>query len=78
MDPFVQRPRLGSRFFIRGHVRKMWSAIFREIQDINIPNRLRAAKLALMGVIYTENYMTSHLDKFLPPFIIALSASSKE
>lgn len=29
IDPFVSRPRLGSRFFIRGHIRKMWFAIFR-------------------------------------------------
>lgn len=56
----------------------MWFAIFREIQDLSVENRLRAAKLSLMGVIYTENYMTNHLDKFIPPFITALGSSSRE
>lgn len=48
------------------------------MQDINFENRVRAAKLSLMGVIYTENYMTNHLDKFIPPFITALGSTSKE
>lgn len=29
MDPFISRARLGSRFFIRGHIRKLWPALFR-------------------------------------------------
>lgn len=78
VDPFVTRPRLGSRFFIRGHIRKMWLAIFREIQDISVENRVRAAKLSLIGVIYTENYMTNHLDKFIPPFITVLGSNRQE
>jgi len=56
----------------------MWFAIFRELQDIGVENRVRAAKLSLMGVIYTENYMTSHLDKFIPPFVTVLGSTSKE
>lgn len=27
--PLKARPSLGSRFFIRGHVRKFWSALYR-------------------------------------------------
>ena len=63
-QPFVMRPRLGSRFFVRGHIRKYWGAIFKEIKDINLENRIRAANLSLMGIIYTENHMTTHMDKF--------------
>lgn len=29
IDPFINRPRLGSRFFIRGHVRKFWHALYK-------------------------------------------------
>lgn len=31
-----------------------------------------------MGVIYAENHMTTHMDKFIPPFITAISSPNKE
>jgi hypothetical protein len=31
-----------------------------------------------MGTIYTENYMTTHLDKLLPPFISIIISPNKE
>ena len=36
IPPLTQRPSLGSRFFIRGHVRKMWVALYKEVKDINL------------------------------------------
>jgi hypothetical protein len=33
--PLVGRPSLGSRVFVRGHVRKFWTALYKEIKDIS-------------------------------------------
>lgn len=33
--PLKGRPSLGSRFFVRGHVRKFWHALYKEIRDLN-------------------------------------------
>ena len=38
---------------MRGHVRKFWNALYKEIRDINEENRLRSSNLALLGVVYT-------------------------
>lgn len=34
-EPLKGRPSLGSRVFIRGHVRKFWTALYKEIKDIH-------------------------------------------
>ena len=33
--PLKGRPALGSRVFVRGHVRKFWTALYKEIKDIS-------------------------------------------
>jgi len=40
----------------------MWNALYKELHDHVEENRLRAANLMLMGVIYSEDYMTQFLD----------------
>lgn len=70
--PLKLRPSLGSRFFIRGHVRKFWSALYREVRDIKIENRIRACNLAIYGAIYTENYLTQYLDNMIPQLLTAV------
>jgi len=64
--PLKGRPSLGSRVFVRGHVRKFWTALYKEIKDIHQENRTRAGQLILYGVIYTEQYMSQYLDVMLP------------
>ena len=54
---------------MRGHVRRFWNALYKEIRDINEENRLRSVNLALLGVIYTENYMAQYLDNLIPQFL---------
>ena len=67
--PFMTRPSLGSRVFVRGHVRKFWTALYKEVKDINIHNRTRAAHLLVYGIIFTENYMTQYLDIMIPQLL---------
>lgn len=71
-SPLQGRPSLGSRVFVRGHVRKFWTALYKEIKDINFDNRIRAARLMVFGTIYTENYMTQYLDVMLPHLLSSI------
>lgn len=50
----------------------MWNALYKELHDHVEENRLRAANLMLMGVIYSEDYMTQFLDQFIPNTITAI------
>lgn len=42
---------------VRGHVRKFWGALYKEIKDVNLEARIRASYLIKFGVIYTEDFM---------------------
>ena len=64
-DPFVKRPRLGSRLFFRQYVRRYLNAIFHELGDWISASRLYSSNLLLALIIFTEDYITQHLDKFL-------------
>jgi hypothetical protein len=70
--PLKGRPALGSRVFVRGHVRKFWAALYKEIKDISFENRIRAVRLMLFGTIFTENYMTQYLDVMLPHLLSSI------
>lgn len=70
--PFKQRPRIGSKGFIKSQVRKMWPALYKEIVDHTEENRLRASSLILMGTIFSEDYMTQFLDNFIPSTLIGI------
>ena len=61
--PFKKRPRLGARFFIKSHIRKFLSALYREVKDWQYTNRLEAATLLLHALIYSEDYITQFLVK---------------
>jgi len=36
----------------------MWPALYKELLDSNEENRLKASYLVVMGVIFSEEYMT--------------------
>jgi hypothetical protein len=50
----------------------MWPALYKELKDHVEENRLRAANLMLLGVLYSEDYMTQFLDQFIPNTITAI------
>jgi hypothetical protein len=60
--PLKSRMRIGTRGFVRSQVRRMWGAIFKEVRDHNDETRLRASNLMLLGVAFSEEYMTQFLD----------------
>lgn len=64
-DPFVKRPRLGSRLFFRQYVRRYLNAIFIELGDWISASRLYSSQLLLALIIFTEESITMYLEKFL-------------
>jgi hypothetical protein len=36
----------------------MWGALYKEIKEANEENQWRASNLLLMGVVYSEDFMT--------------------
>lgn len=49
----------------------MWPALYKEIVENNEESRLRASYLIVLGIIFSEDYMTQFLDHFIPNTIIA-------
>jgi len=76
--PFAKRPRLGSRIFIRSHVRKFLPALYKEVKDWQFENRLEAINLLLFGLIYAEDYTTQFLDKFVINILHNLNIRNKD
>lgn len=63
--PFKHRPRLGARIVVKSYTRRYLHALYKELHDWILENRERAAHLLLSLIIYTEDYITQHLDHLL-------------
>jgi hypothetical protein len=79
-EPFVKRPRLGSRLFFRQYVRRYLNAIFVELGDWISASRLHSSNLLLALLIFTEDSITMYLEKFLSCMCKAMmiNTNSKE
>lgn len=68
--PFVNRPRLGTRFLVQNQVSKILPAILRELREsINFVNRLKALKLLKFLIFISEDSICEHFHKILPAVI---------
>eukprot|EP01017_Pseudomicrothorax_dubius_P050798 TRINITY_DN9670_c0_g1_i1.p1 TRINITY_DN9670_c0_g1~~TRINITY_DN9670_c0_g1_i1.p1 ORF type:complete len:799 (-),score=96.49 TRINITY_DN9670_c0_g1_i1:535-2931(-) len=76
--PFIRRPRLGARVFVRNHVRRFFKPLYAELRDWRQTSRAKAANLLLVSVVYTEELMTQHLDAFILGSISAFHAPEKD
>ncbi|CAG9313032.1 unnamed protein product [Blepharisma stoltei] len=75
-EPFAKRPRLGARLYFRQYVRRYLNAIFAELGDWIASSRLYSSNLLVCLIIFTEDYITQHLDKFLSCIYKALIMNS--
>lgn len=72
-EPFKERPRLGCRHLVRSRLSVIIHPIIRELKDnLNLENKLRAAKLLLITMTFVEDYIISHLDQLLPVLIFGM------
>ena len=63
---------------VRSHVRKFWNALYKEIKDTSLDNRVRSSKLFLVNIIYAEDYMTQFLDHIIRNLIWHSVAKNKD
>jgi hypothetical protein len=77
-EPFAKRPRLGARLYFRQYVRRYLNAIFAELLDWISASRERSASLLMALTIFTEDYMTQHIDQILAALYRCFTVSSDE
>jgi len=65
----LPRPRLGSRLFVRSHIRKFIKALFNDVCDFRECTSLNAAKLLSIVVAYSEENIT----EWIQPMFLALT-----
>jgi hypothetical protein len=76
--PFKKRPRLGARVFVRSHIRKYLSALYKDVKDWQFENRIHSANLLLVSLIYCEDFIAQYIDKFFVNLLQALTVKDKE
>jgi len=70
--PFVERPRLGMRLYIRGTSKRFLTALVNELTNWVSSTRIKSAQLLKMLVILCEEHLTMEAHTLFPAFIKAL------
>ncbi|GMH58956.1 hypothetical protein TL16_g02727 [Triparma laevis f. inornata] len=73
--PFVDRPRLGARLFIRGNTKRFFKALLKELTNWIDTTRERSANLLLILAVYCEEHLTMDFHATLPLCVKALRNS---
>lgn len=76
--PFEQRPRIGSRFFVRNNTKRFFNALLSELRNWRPKTRLRSANLLHILVIYCEEHLTMDINNTLFEVVKALQSCIKE
>jgi hypothetical protein len=76
--PFNQRPRIGSRFFVRNNTKRFFDALLSELRNWIPKTRMQSAKLLHILVIYCEEHLTMDFSKTLNALVKALQLCISE
>lgn len=71
-SPFLERPRLGMRLYIRGTSKRFLSALVNELTNWVSTTRLKSAQLLKVLVVLCEEHLTMEAHTLFPAFIKAL------
>lgn len=77
-QPFEQRPRIGSRIFVRNNTKRFFNALLSELRNWMPKTRLQSAKLLHILVIYCEEHLTMDINNTLFGIIKALQSCMNE
>lgn len=77
-QPFEQRPRIGSRFFVRNNTKRFFKALLSELRNWMPKTRLQSAKLLHILVIYCEEHLTMDINNTLFEVVKALQSCMSE
>lgn len=70
--PFVNRPRLGSRLFVRANTKRFFDALLSELTCWQSKTRIQSAKLLCILVVYCEEHLTMDCNKTILSIVKAL------
>lgn len=70
--PFLERPRIGMRLYIRGTCKRFLNALVAELTNWVSTTRLKSAQLLKMLVVLCEEHLTMEAHTLFPAFIKAL------
>lgn len=78
LEPFKQRPRMGTRYLIQNSMSKLIPPIRRELKDsLNYEFRLNAMKLLRYLIFVSEDQVMEYVGSLLPNFVKNLNMDSK-
>lgn len=71
--PFhIQRPRIGIRLFVRGHVKRFLNVLIKEIMNWKSETRLKSVKLLKVCIVLAEESVTIEAANLFPALLKAL------
>lgn len=70
--PFLTRPKLGIRLFVRAHAKRFLQALISELTNWQSKTRLKSVQLLKIVIILTEESITIESSSFFPAFLKAM------
>jgi len=70
--PFMSRPRIGVRLYVRGNTKRFLSALVNELSNWVAPTRIKSANLLKMVIVLCEEHLTIDTNTLLPSLLKAL------
>lgn len=70
--PFVERPRIGMRLYVRGNTKRFLHALVNELTNWVSTTRLKSAALLKVVVVLCEEHLTMEANVLFPAFLKAL------
>lgn len=70
--PFMERPRIGIRLYVRGNTKRFLTALVNELTNWVSKTRIKSANLLKYVIVLCEEHLTMEAHVLLPDFIKAL------
>jgi hypothetical protein len=67
--PFVQRPSIGIRLYVRGNTKRFLVALVNELTNWMAPTRMKSASLLKIIVVLCEEHLTMEIHQILPVLV---------
>jgi hypothetical protein len=67
--PFVQRPSIGIRLYVRGNTKRFLVALVNELTNWMAPTRMKSASLLKVVVVLCEEHLTMEIHQILPVLV---------
>ena len=76
--PFVERPPIGIRLFVRGNTKRFLNALMNELTNWTSHTRIKSAKLMKLVIVLCEEHLTMEAYTIFPILVKALHFSTQD